>query len=510
MFARLTTALKQVLLRARNLSVALWRRFRILPRWGQALAIAGLLVLFWGISALLSGTPATTTPAIRAVSLRSVGELSGSVSGASIVGNVRARSEAELRAEAGGTVRSVNTVVGAFVPAGFVLAELENSSERAQVTQAEGAYDAALAARASVSPVDVASGARNAYRDAFDTLDILLETQVDQLFGGPTPVGPDLLINPTGSDPAELSKERKRIAALMETERARLAGAAATDPRELLDGIEPLARQIAAFVDAVSEAANRTNSNASATQITAITTARTQVTGVLSSLTAAQATLRSGATGSTASVDASVKSALGTLRLAEASLEKTRIRAPIGGTVNYLPIRVGDYVGNLDHVATVAQNGALEIVAFASEEAVASLSAGAKVQIEDQYEGTVTSIAPALDPVTKQIELHVAVGIESGLVNGQSVRLTLPGTVPTTETTEGPVLLPLSAVKLSAGNRVVFMLREDGRLEALPVQIGEVVGERIQILSPLPADLRIVSDARGLSDGQQVRVAEDN
>jgi RND family efflux transporter MFP subunit len=509
MFARLKDALKVFVLRVRKVAATLWRRFRALPRWGQALVVALLLVVFWGISTLLSSAPAPSTATVRAVSLRSVGELSGSVSGASIVGTVRARSEAELRAEAGGTVRAVNTVVGAFIPAGFVLAELENSSERAQVTQAEGAYDAALAARASVSPVDVNASARNAYRDAFDTLDIMLETQVDQVFGDPTPSGPNLLINPASSDPARLSRERKRINELVDAERATLAASATNDPRLLLDGIEYLARQTATFVDEVAEAANRTNSNASGEQIAAIASARASVTGVLTSVTAAQATLRSGQTGSTASVDASVKSALGTLRLAEASLEKTRVRAPIGGTVNYLPIRVGDYVGNLDHVATVAQNGALEIVAFVSEEALASLSTGAEVQVEGQYPGTLTSVAPALDPVTKQIELHVSVGIESGLVNGQSVRVTLPGAATSTEAVSGPVLLPLSAVKLSAGNRVVFMLGEDGRLAALPVEIGEVVGERIEVLSPLPSDLRIVSDARGLSDGQQVRVAED-
>jgi multidrug efflux pump subunit AcrA (membrane-fusion protein) len=504
----LLSALRGLVRRVRTMSVSLWKRFTRLPRWGQALVVAAILTLIFGISSLLGGAPPASENAGRAVILRSVGELSGNVSGASVVGIVRSRSEAELRAEAAGTVQSVRSSLGASVPAGFVLAELENASERAQVTQAEGAYDAALAARAGVSPTDVTAAARNAYRNAFETLDTTLETGVDTVFGTPTPAGPDLLINPVGSDPTRLSRERKRIAGLMDAERTTLASSATTDPRVLLDGMEYLARQIATFVDALAVAANATDSNADAAQIAAIASARASVTGVLSSVTAAQATLRSGTTGSTASVDASVKSALGTLRFAEAALEKTRIRTPIGGTVNYLPIRVGDYVATLDHVGTVAQNGALEIVAFVAEEAASGVSAGQETTIEGTYAGTITSIAPALDPVTKQIELHASVGIESGLVNGQSVRLTLPGTS-VVATSTGPVLLPLSAVKLSAGNRVVFMLGEDGHLKALPVEIGEVVGERIEILSELPSDLRIVTDARGLSDGQQVRIAEE-
>jgi RND family efflux transporter MFP subunit len=288
-----------------------------------------------------------------------------------------------------------------------------------------------------------------------------------------------------------------------------LENAATTDPRVLLDGIEHLAREVATFVDELSEATNATGSGASTEQIASVAAARASVSSVLTSVTGAQTTLRSGQTSSTASVDASVKSALGTLRLAEASLERTRIRAPIGGTVNYLPIRVGDYVATLDHVATVAQNGALEIVAFVSEDALASVSAGQEAMIEGRYPGTITSVSPALDPITKQIELHIAVTGAAGLVNGQSVRIILPGAT-SVEGIEGtPTLLPLSAVKLSAGTRVVFTLGEDGRLRALPVEIGEVVGEKIEVRSPLPGDLRIVSDARGLSDGQQVRVAEE-
>jgi hypothetical protein len=47
----------------------------------------------------------------------------------------------------------------------------------------------------------------------------------------------------------------------------------------------------------------------------------------------------------------------------------------------------------------------------------------------------------------------------------------------------------------------------DGRLVAHIVTIGEVRGDRIQITSPLDSDLRIVIDARGLSEGQKVQVA---
>ncbi|HRH24311.1 MAG TPA: HlyD family efflux transporter periplasmic adaptor subunit, partial [Candidatus Paceibacterota bacterium] len=420
---KILSALRGAFRRVIRAITPLWVRFRALPRWAQALIVAVIIGLLFFISSLLGSAPAEVSNAGRAVTLRSVAELSGAATGESVVGSVRARSEAEIRAEAAGTVRRVNTTIGASVPAGFIIAELENDAQAAAVLQAEGAYDAAVASRASVSPVDVQTSARNAYRSTFETLDAALENQVDTVFGEITPYGPKLLINPIGTDASVLPRERHRIDGLMDAERTTLASAATTDSEALLAGIERTARQVATFIDTLVETANATGSGASATQITALTGARAAVNGALTSITAARASLRSGATSSTASVDAGVKSALGTLRLAQASLEKTRLRAPIAGTINFLPIRIGDYVGNLDHVATVAQNGALEIVSFVSEDARAGLEVGAKAVVEGTYPGTITSISPALDPVNKQIEVHVSVDGTTGLVNGQSVRL---------------------------------------------------------------------------------------
>lgn len=175
--------------------------------------------------------------------------------------------------------------------------------------------------------------------------------------------------------------------------------------------------------------------------------------------------------------------------------------------MNFLPIRVGDYVTAFTHVATVAQNGALEIVAYVSEDERAALAVGDRVMVEETLSGIVTSIAPALDPVTKQIEIHVAVEGADTLVNGQSVRIAVPAPVSATAQTGGTVLLPLSAVKLYADSRVVFTVDGDGRLVARAVEIGEVRGDRIEVLSGLTPDLRIVTDARGLAEGQKVKLS---
>jgi len=493
---------------------ALWIRFRALKLWQQILIALLLLALVIGAFVVFGGKKADDAVADgRFVTLATVGELSGTGGSVDLIGTVRSVTEANILAKNGGTVTSVNARLGGTVGAGAVIASLENAAERASVLQAEGAYDAAVAARSAQSLPDTQESARDTYRNTFTTLDTLLENDVDTFFGGPTPVGPDLLIY-AGADAAnQLSRERTRINDLMLAYEANLGSASGRSPQTLLDEAESIARQIQTFLNQLADAANKRDARTSPTQVAALSSARASVNGVLSSVTASRSGLRSGTVSATASSDASIKQALGSLRAAQANLERTVVRAPIGGQVNFLPIRVGDYVTNLQHVATVAQNGALEIVAYVSEDNRDLLVAGGRVLVDDTYEGVVTSVAPALDPTTKQIEVHVAVTGGSELVNGQSVHIALPDLAPKKETQEvegvGPVLLPLASVKLRSGDRIVFTIDEEDRLVARAVEVGEVRGDRIEVLSEIPADLRIVSDARGLSEGEKVRVKSE-
>ena len=499
------SAVRGFLSRVSSFAHSVWRRFRTLPKrlqWGIG-AVAVILVI--ALFVVLRAESPVSSENLRAVTVRSVGELSGGTDGGVMFGSVRSRAEAKILAEAGGVVEHVNTSLGARVGAGSILAELENASERAALLQAEGAYEATIAARSGVSGDDSDTQARNAYQGAYTDLDIALENYIDTVFGGPGPYGPILKIRGNGED---LSEERSAIRTLMNEWRRNLEDAPSRDPQQLLSEATVIADRVSLFLTDLSRTANTRDSNATAEQIAALITARGTVDGVRASLAAATSAYRSGSVGATAGADASVKQALGALRGAQANLEKTLVRAPIGGTVNFFPLRTGDYVTQLSHVATVAENSALEIVGYVSEDARTTLSVGLRVAVDDDHTGIITSIAPALDPLTRQIEIRVAVDGSTGLTNGQSVRVALPGAERATDTTDGPIYLPLSAVKLRAQDRVVFTVTEEGRLAATVVETGEVKGDTIEIRTPLAPELFIVSDARGLAEGERVRTAQ--
>lgn len=506
MINRLQAVWVSVSMRAR----VYWQKFRSWKKWQQGAATAGLLVLvITGASYLHTETPVSGGNLIPSVQLASVASLSSLGGGVSVIGTVRSQSEADILAKTGGVVQSLHASLGATVPAGYVIAELENASERAALLQAEGAYEAAVAARGAASLSETQTSATNVYATAYTTLDTVLENYIDLFFGIPTSYGPALLVSAGGeADATELSRRRVALGLTMNTWQDQLVSAETKEPEPLLDEAYDTAKVFSAFLTDLAQVANAKGSNASDAQLSGLATARTSVNTLLSTISTARTTYRSGSVDATVGADASVKVALGALRAAEANVEKTIIRAPIGGTINFLPLRRGAYVTALSHVATVAQNGALEVVAYVSGDERNLLAVGNRVQIEGGAEGTITSVSPALNPVTKQIEIRIAVIGTPALENGESVRIALPNVRPLDTQVSGPLTLPLAAVKLESDRRVVFTVSEDRRLVAHEVTIGEVRGNRLEIVSGLTPDMQIVTDARGLAEGEAVAVVE--
>lgn len=498
--------------RIRRSSSSTWKKYRSLKGWLQLVIAVVLIVVLLALGSFLAGlggSAPSDTP-LPTVTLATVGSLSGTNSSVNILGSVRSITEAAILAQSSGVVTSVRAHVGSSVPAGFIIASLDNASQAAAVLQAEGAYDGAIAVRSGASPSDISTSARNTYRTAYSSLDTLLKTDVDAFFGPPGPLGPQFTIGPSPFDLNYFPPKRQAVTNAMATWRNHLASADTTDPGVLLTEAETDTHLVSSLLTDISVAATKNGTDANASQLAALATARAGVDGLASSITSAKVAYQGQGTSATLGVNASVKSALGSLRAAQANLEKTLVRSPISGTLNFMPLHVGDYVTALSHAATVAQNGALEIVTYVSEDDSSLLSVGTTVQVENQYPGIVTQIAPALDPTTKQIEVHVAVNGTNALVNGQAVHIALPQATkaPTLATSTGPLLLPLTAVKLTPSARAVFSVGEDGKLVAHTVEIGDVRGDRIEVRTVLPGDLRIVTDARGLSEGEKVSVAQ--
>ncbi len=476
------------------------RRSKIIA--GVVAAVAVVILFNLGSSA-----PAAEVADDRThIELASVASLSNAGGPLPVTGRVASVSQASLSALSGGDITSLPRKLGDRVGAGQIIASFENSSQQAAVLQAQGSYDAAVASKVAVSPTDIRVSATNAYRSAFNTLDNALKTEVDLFFGDRTPYGPLLLLDESRDNRhGRISLEREAIDDEMDSYRAALALAGSADPAELLDYASTLTQRVADLLNQLSVAANRPEANATAAQLAALTSARASVAALSATLASEKEAYRSGSVTTTSSTDAQITIALGGLRAAQASLEKTYVRAPISGTIVSLPVNRGDFVSPGTVVAIISNPGALQVESYVTAADAKTLSIGGKATIEGAVPGTIVFIAPALDPLTGKIQVKVSpTASTAALTDGSTVTVTLEraGTKAAVKTS---ISIPIAAAKMTPAGAVVFTVASS-TLVAHPITLGAIQGGQVEVVEGLTPQMDIVVDARGLSEGQEVVV----
>lgn len=505
----------------------------------------GILVLVAILKIILgrSDVAAETKVTNRKVTVASVASLSNSDKGFPLVGTVTSLSEATIRTESGGKLTYVSKKLGDMVYAGGVIAELENSSEKAVLLQAEGVYDQAKAARniaglnsgqAGTSLVDTKNQVLNTITNTYTTIEDAVRGKTDSAYSDPKFEQVKLLISvPDANLSTSLEVKRKAIEKILiarELKNKTLSlnsdlsfelNAALTDAQTIKLYLDDLYTGYSkALPDTnFSQSAidtGKTNTQTArlsvATTISALVTMRTTLSASVTANQVAGGDTQTQSSGSLAAADAQVKQALGAYNGALARLEKTIIRSPITGTLNSLTISTGDFVTAFAQVAVVSNNGALEVISFVTDDDAKRITVGSPVSIDGTISGVITRIASAIDPTTKKIEVRIGIkDIKSSLTNGQSVRIVIgqDKKIQTTVTKKtGPIIIPIAALKLTPRGGNVFTLSASNTLIALPVKEGAIMGEEIQILEGLTGDEVIVTDARGLKEGQAVEVAD--
>jgi membrane fusion protein, multidrug efflux system len=195
---------------------------------------------------------------------------------------------------------------------------------------------------------------------------------------------------------------------------------------------------------------------------------------------------------------------------AREQLQKSVVRAPIAGVVNTRAAHDGDVIAPGAPVMTIIDPSRMQFVASVPADAVGELRPGAPVEFRlpayerERFTGRITRISPAVDPLTRQVQIYVAVpNRPRRLVAG----LFAEGRV-TTVTRDG-LVAPAEAVETSGGSASVLRLR-DGRVERVAVTIGlrDEHHGRIEILSGLsPHDMLLTGAAQEVTPGTRVEIA---
>ena len=212
---------------------------------------------------------------------------------------------------------------------------------------------------------------------------------------------------------------------------------------------------------------------------------------------------------------ARVQAAKAGLGQAQQVLGDAVLRSPISGVVLKRSIERGSLVSPGTTAFLLADTSAVKVVFGVPDVVVRQLKIGRSQRLsfealkDDTFEGRITSIAPAPDPVSRVYQIEITVpNAQHRLEVGFIASLQLADRVGDTVVT-----VPLEAIvkpATASAEYAVFVLDGDGDTQVAklhPVTLGPVAGNAITVTGGLNAGQRVIlRGATLVTDGQRVRV----
>lgn len=205
---------------------------------------------------------------------------------------------------------------------------------------------------------------------------------------------------------------------------------------------------------------------------------------------------------------ARVKSAQATLTQQQLRLKYTQVVAPDSGVISARSATVGAVVGVGTELFRMIRQGRLEWRAEVVAQDLGRIKPGARAVVRAasgaEIAGKVRTVAPSVDPQTRialvYVDLPPSLSSDMPLKAGMfaSGRFELGAS--------NALTVPQQAVAVRDGFSYVFRLNADSRVSQVKVNLGRRLGERVEVVSGLNADMAIVVQGAGfLNDGDLVR-----
>ena len=193
------------------------------------------------------------------------------------------------------------------------------------------------------------------------------------------------------------------------------------------------------------------------------------------------------------------------VREAEAKLSYTEIRAPFDGIIARRWINAGDLASTGQPLLEIEGSSGFEMLAQIPDSLARTLKAGVALACDaegEKFSGRLREISSTADAATRSVEVKIDVPANARVRSGQFTRIFIPGRASRT------LLVPAAAVTLNGQIEHVFVVGPDNRAVLRIVRTGASRGDRIEILSGLSGNERIVVSApNGLREGQPLEVA---
>ena len=197
------------------------------------------------------------------------------------------------------------------------------------------------------------------------------------------------------------------------------------------------------------------------------------------------------------------------LKLAEDDLHRGRVTAPYAGVVSRRHTEAGAYLRVGDPVVSLVNQDDLEIEADVPYSRIAGLVPGTVVEIELVNGGHHSAIVRALgaeeNPITRTRQVRFTPVIDGDQISnavGESLSVMLP-----LGAARQVVSVHKDAILKRRGLSLVYVVTDDGTAQVRPVELGEAVGTRFEVLDGLaPGEVVVVRGNERLRPGQAVSV----
>ena len=204
-----------------------------------------------------------------------------------------------------------------------------------------------------------------------------------------------------------------------------------------------------------------------------------------------------------------VERAVAGLDMAKEKLTKTRIHAPMAGSIKEKKVTAGDYIRNGMLLVSIIRTDLLKLSFSISEKDVGSLRAGQDVTFAvdafpgREFRGQVKTIYPSLEEKTRSLQVEAVVqNTDKSLKPGLFARVTLY-TGPARDT----IVAPITALLYDSSTTKLFVAEGD-RARERKVQIGRKYGEFMEIVEGIKAKEAVVTVGQNnLMEGVLVNVA---
>jgi len=198
-------------------------------------------------------------------------------------------------------------------------------------------------------------------------------------------------------------------------------------------------------------------------------------------------------------------------RVLEKQIENTSIRAPMSGTLTLCALEPGGVVGQGIPVAHITNLDRLLLMVKVSEREVLNVRKGQAVEVradvrpDQPLEGRVTNVAPRADSAfTYLVEIEVPNPPQAPLLAGMHAKARFLFQ----EKRQG-LVVPRVAITGSLQDAKVYVLVGDTAVQERQVQLGQSLGERIEVRSGLNRGERVVVAGQSyLFEKVRVRIVE--